>query len=65
MVTCANAPLLLMPGRLQVTNYHVIRGAQNIQVTLANQSIVKATVVGGDMDKDVAVLQMDKEAIKV
>ena len=49
----------------QVTNFHVVRGAQNIQVTLANQDIVKAKVVGYDQDKDIAVLKLDQETVKV
>eukprot|EP00238_Polyblepharides_amylifera_P014184 CAMPEP_0196581168 /NCGR_PEP_ID=MMETSP1081-20130531/32746_1 /TAXON_ID=36882 /ORGANISM="Pyramimonas amylifera, Strain CCMP720" /LENGTH=449 /DNA_ID=CAMNT_0041901289 /DNA_START=109 /DNA_END=1458 /DNA_ORIENTATION=+ len=42
-----------------VTNFHVIRGAQNISVTLINQETFPATVVGFDPDKDVAVLKID------
>jgi len=41
-----------------VTNFHVIRGAQDLLVTLSNQEEVKAKVVGFDQDKDVAVLQI-------
>ncbi|XP_071710452.1 protease Do-like 1, chloroplastic [Rutidosis leptorrhynchoides] len=42
-----------------VTNYHVIRGASDLRVTLADQSIFDAQVVGFDQDKDVAVLRID------
>lgn len=42
-----------------VTNYHVIRGASDLRVTLADQSTYAATVVGFDQDKDVAVLSID------
>ncbi|GAB2229790.1 hypothetical protein Droror1_Dr00014046 [Drosera rotundifolia] len=42
-----------------VTNYHVIRGASDLRVTLADQSTYEARVVGFDQDKDVAVLHID------
>ncbi|XP_078151319.1 degP protease 1 [Carex rostrata] len=42
-----------------VTNYHVIRGASDLRVTLADQSTFEARVVGFDQDKDVAVLRID------
>ncbi|KAI3976268.1 hypothetical protein MKX01_021810 [Papaver californicum] len=42
-----------------VTNYHVIRGASDLRVTLADQSTFEAKVVGFDQDKDVAVLRVD------
>ncbi|KAL5725147.1 Protease Do-like 1 [Ranunculus cassubicifolius] len=42
-----------------VTNYHVIRNASDLRVTLADQSTYEATVVGYDQDKDVAVLHVD------
>ncbi|KAM3363969.1 protease Do-like 1, chloroplastic [Capsicum galapagoense] len=42
-----------------VTNYHVIRGASDLRVTLADQSTYDAKVVGFDQDKDVAVLRID------
>ncbi|KXZ43319.1 hypothetical protein GPECTOR_94g641 [Gonium pectorale] len=41
-----------------VTNYHVIKGAAEVKVTLLDQSTFSARVVGGDSDKDVAVLQL-------
>jgi len=42
-----------------VTNYHVIRNASDLQVTLQDQSVYNAKIVGFDEDKDVAVLQVD------
>lgn len=42
-----------------VTNYHVIRGASDLRVTLGDQSVYEADVVGFDEDKDVAVLHID------
>lgn len=42
-----------------VTNYHVIRGASDLRVTLGDQSVYEAKVIGYDQDKDVAVLGID------
>ncbi|XP_059640006.1 protease Do-like 1, chloroplastic [Cornus florida] len=42
-----------------VTNYHVIRGASDLRVTLSDQTTFDAQVVGFDQDKDVAVLHVD------
>lgn len=41
-----------------VTNYHVIRGATELQVTLTGGAEHPAKVVGYDEDRDVAVLQL-------
>jgi S1-C subfamily serine protease len=41
-----------------VTNFHVIRDASSLVVTLADQSDWKATVVGAEPDKDLAVLRI-------
>jgi S1-C subfamily serine protease len=42
-----------------VTNYHVIRGANLVKVTLDDQSTWNATFVGGSPERDLAVLQLD------
>lgn len=44
-------------GRI-VTNYHVIEDASRVEVTLADHSPWKGTVVGVAPDKDIAVLQI-------
>jgi S1-C subfamily serine protease len=41
-----------------VTNYHVVRNADAAQVTLADQSNYKASLVGVAPDKDIAVLRI-------
>ncbi|WEV65762.1 trypsin-like peptidase domain-containing protein [Bifidobacterium sp. ESL0764] len=41
-----------------VTNNHVVSGGQNIQVTLSNGQMYKATIVGADNTTDLAVLQL-------
>lgn len=45
-----------------VTNYHVITDASDIQVTLSGGKEYKASVIGVDMDKDIAVLKIDLNA---
>ncbi|KAG7670737.1 hypothetical protein KSW81_004171 [Nannochloris sp. 'desiccata'] len=42
-----------------LTNYHVIRGASEVRITLSGGSDYAATVVGVDEDRDVAVLKID------
>lgn len=47
-----------------VTNYHVVRSANALKVTLYDSSSVSATVVGSDETKDIAVLKLDLPADK-
>jgi S1-C subfamily serine protease len=42
-----------------LTNYHVIRGAQQVEVIFLDESTVPAKVIGGDPRNDLAVLQVD------
>ena len=42
-----------------VTNYHVVRGADDIKVSFSNKDTVKATIVGTDPSTDIAVLRVD------
>ena len=42
-----------------VTNFHVLEGAENITVTLSDQTSYKATFVGAEPNKDLAVLKID------
>jgi S1-C subfamily serine protease len=48
-------------GRI-VTNYHVISDANSIQVTMADDSVWKAVLVGAAPDKDLAVIQIEASA---
>ena len=45
-----------------VTNNHVIAGADKIEVTFSDGTIVPATLVGADPDSDLAVLKVDVSA---
>jgi S1-C subfamily serine protease len=42
-----------------VTNYHVIAGSDAADVTLVDGSVLKASLVGHEIDKDLAVLKID------
>src|SRR5262245_14468696 len=41
-----------------VTNYHVVRGAVRLDVTLPDKTKTEATLVGADQNKDLAVIQV-------
>jgi S1-C subfamily serine protease len=45
-----------------LTNFHVVEGAQTIQVTLFNQKTFEAELVGADPPNDLAVLRIDAPA---
>ena len=45
-----------------VTNNHVVSGADKIQVTFSDGTIVPATLVGADPDSDLAVIKVDVPA---
>lgn len=42
-----------------VTNYHVVKGADGVTVTLNNHRAFKASLVGTDVNTDIAVLKID------
>jgi putative serine protease PepD len=42
-----------------VTNYHVVEGAQQVEVSFSNQDTHKASIVGTDPSTDLAVLRVD------
>jgi S1-C subfamily serine protease len=45
-----------------ITNFHVVEGAEQIEVSFTNRDSVKARVVGSDPSTDVAVLKVDVDA---
>lgn len=47
-----------------LTNYHVIKGADEIQVTLSDDKTYDATVVGFDAETDLAVLKIDASGLQ-
>jgi len=48
-----------------LTNFHVVQGAQEIEVTLGDQTRYQAKVVGGDPRNDVALLKIDPKGRKL
>lgn len=42
-----------------VTNYHVVHNSRELEVTLANHETFAARIVGFEVEKDIAVLQID------
>ena len=47
-----------------VTNYHVVQGAETLQVSLYNGQEYDARLVGADADYDVAVLKSEAAALE-
>ena len=48
-----------------VTNYHVIQGANKVQVTLHNGETYPAVIVGGVDENDIAVIKINANGLKV
>src|SRR5579863_6715365 len=42
-----------------LTNYHVVQGAQTIEVTMGDLSLFKAKMIGADTRNDIALIQID------
>jgi serine protease Do len=42
-----------------ITNFHVVHGAEKVQVRLSDRRVAQATVVGADAMTDIAVLKID------
>ena len=47
-----------------VTNYHVIQGANKVQVTLHNGETYPASIIGGNNDMDIAVIKINAKDLK-
>jgi S1-C subfamily serine protease len=48
-----------------LTNYHVVHGAQTIEVILGDQSHYKAKYIGADTRNDIALIQIDPRGHKL
>ena len=51
--------VIVSPEGMILTNYHVISDADEIDVTLSDGRKVKAKIIGGDPETDIAVLKID------
>ena len=47
-----------------VTNYHVVEGADQVQVTFSDGTMSIADVVGEDEDSDLAVIKIDPDRLR-
>ncbi|MCG6870137.1 MAG: Do family serine endopeptidase [Gammaproteobacteria bacterium] len=47
-----------------ITNYHVVEGADEIQVTLSDRRRVRAAVIGVDPESDLSVLKVQADNLK-
>ncbi len=56
--------VIVSPDGYVLTNHHVVDGAQQIQVDLADRRSFKAKVVGSDAASDLAVLRIDATGLK-
>lgn len=65
MTQGAGSGVIVNKNGFIVTNYHVIDGANKVQVTLHNGDSYKASIVGGDYDNDIAVLKINAKDLKV
>ena len=48
-----------------LTNFHVVEGAQTIEVTLGDQTRYKAKLIGADTRNDIALIQIDPKGKKL
>ncbi len=48
-----------------LTNYHVVQGAQTIEVVLGDQTRYKAKYIGADTRNDIALIQIDPKGRKL
>ena len=55
----AGSGFIISPDGYIVTNYHVVKGATSVKVTLYSGDTYDATVIGGDSDYDVAVIKIN------
>ncbi len=51
--------VIISPDGYIVTNNHVIEGAKDIEITLNNRKKYKASLIGADKNRDIALLKID------
>ena len=64
LVEGAGSGVIIRDDGYIATNYHVIQGANKVQVTLRNGQVYPATIVGSDPSNDVAVIKIDETELK-
>ncbi|QTY28173.1 trypsin-like peptidase domain-containing protein [Flavobacterium sp. CS20] len=53
--------VIITPDGYIVTNYHVIKGASEVEITLNNNKTYQAEVIGSAPDSDIALLKIDAQ----
>lgn len=61
----AGSGFLIDPRGYILTNFHVVQGAQSIEVVLGDQSRYPAKFIGADQRNDVALIQIDPKGKKL
>jgi len=61
----AGSGFVIDPEGHILTNFHVVQGAQTVEVTLGDQSHYKARFIGADQHNDIALIQIDTHGKKV
>jgi S1-C subfamily serine protease len=61
----AGSGFVIDPQGHILTNYHVVEGAQTIEVTLGDQSHYKAKYIGADTRNDIALIQINPGSHKL
>ncbi len=57
--------VILTPDGYILTNAHVVADAQQLEAMLLNGKTYKATLIGGDISRDVALIKINPGAIKL
>ena len=60
----AGSGFILTPDGYIVTNYHVVKNANTIKITLYNGDTYDAVYIGGDEDYDIAVIKVEAAALQ-
>ncbi len=59
--TSLGSGVIVTPDGYMLTNHHVVHGADEIKVVLANGESVDAKLVGSDADSDIALMKIESE----
>lgn len=57
--------IILTPNGYILTNTHVVADAQRLEVMLLNGKTYKAKLIGGDLNRDVALIKIDPGTMKL
>ena len=60
-ITGAGSGVIITEDGYIVTNYHVIAGAAEVQITLNNNKTYTAEVIGSDQKSDIALIKIDTD----